>query len=98
MFQKKTTSKKILSVIIACVFLSTLFPSLVFARDGEFKLSCPYWYIDYDRAGYVDITYWYTSPRHPFSAHEMMTGDWAAAVVEALALKVHLLALQVPRP
>jgi len=46
----------------------------------EFELSCPYWYILFNRAGYADITYWYPSPLHDFGPHEMMTGDWAAAV------------------
>ncbi len=79
MFREFTTRIKTLSVFIVCLFLSMLFPSLLFAKSREFTLSCPYWYIGYDRAGYVDITWWYPSPRHPFPAHEMMTGDFAAA-------------------
>lgn len=80
MFHRFTTHTKILSALVVYLFLNTLFPSLIFARSREFTLSCPYWEIRYDRAGYVDITNWYTSPRHPFAAHEMMTGDLAAAV------------------
>ncbi len=71
---------KLLSVIIVSLFVNILFPSLASAEQVEFTLSCPYWEIEYDRAGYVDITNWHTSPRHPFAVHEMMTGDWAAAV------------------
>jgi len=51
-----------------------------FASSGEFQINCPYWYFAIDRAGYVDITVWYDSPRHSPYAHEMMTGDWASAV------------------
>jgi hypothetical protein len=43
-------------------------------------LSCPYWYMLFNRAGYMDITYWYQSERHEYGPHEMMTGDWGAAV------------------
>lgn len=80
MFQEKSTNVNILSVIVAFLSLVLLFPSLIFARDKEFEINCPYWYIWFDRAGYVDITYWHPSERHSYGPHEMMTGDWAAAV------------------
>jgi len=80
MCQRESIRTKLLSVIVFCFLANIVFPSSTFARSREFTLSSPYWYIDYDRAGYVDITYWYPSPLHPFNAHEMMTGNWAAAV------------------
>ncbi len=75
MLQGKSIHTKVLSVITICILISLLIPSFSFARDEEFTLSSPYWDIEFDRAGYVDITNWYPSPRHPFSTHEMMTGD-----------------------
>jgi hypothetical protein len=63
--------------IISIMVLVCLSP-LAFGRDGEFEINCPYWNIEFDRAGYVDITNWYQSPRHEGS-HEMCTGDIAAA-------------------
>lgn len=80
MRQKFSNYTELLSVVTICLLITMLFPAFIFARSVEFTLSSPYWYIQYDRAGYVDITYWYPSPQHPFAFHEMMTGDWAGAV------------------
>ena len=80
MYQKFSIHAKFLSVIIVCFLITMLSPAFIFARSVEFTLSSPYWYIQYDRAAYVDITYWYPSLLHDFGPHEMMTGDWAAAV------------------
>jgi uncharacterized repeat protein (TIGR01451 family) len=51
----------------------------VFAADYEFELNSPYWYILFNRAGYIDITDYWSSPRHPDGPHEMCTGDIAGA-------------------
>ncbi len=68
------------SVFIVCLTALSITPNC-FASSGEFQINCPYWYIWFDRAGYVDLTYYYPSPRHQVDGyHEMMTGDWAAAV------------------
>jgi len=70
-------------IIVNICFSALLFvTSNCSAGYGEFQINCPYWYIWFDRAGYVDLTYWYESPRHnTFGGgdHEMMTGDLAAA-------------------
>lgn len=78
MYQRVPVGIKLLSIVCFCVTL--IFSNASFARSREFTLSSPYWYIEYDRAGYIDITYWYPSPQHGFGPHEMMTGDFAAAV------------------
>ena len=54
--------------------------SNIFGADYEFEISCPYWYILFNRAGYVDYTKWYPSERHGYGPHEMCTGDIAGAV------------------
>jgi len=61
-------------------FIPLVIISSCLGSVGEFQLNSPYWYINIDRAGYVDYTFYYPSPRHLASYHEMMTGDWAAAV------------------
>lgn len=78
MYQRFSVYMKFLSVFFV---LSILFPSLVFARAGQFEINCPYWFMLFDRAGYLDITEWYQSSEfHEFGPHEMMTGDFSAAV------------------
>lgn len=69
--------------IYLCILLFAT--SKCFAGYSEFQINCPYWEIRFDRAGYVDLTFWYDSVRHNSynsedHRHEMMTGDWAAAV------------------
>ena len=80
MNHKKSVYAELLSVLVVVFLVSILFPATTLARVGEFELNCPYWFMLFDRAGYMDITYWYPSTLHPYSNHEMMTGDWAAAV------------------
>jgi len=77
MYRRFSIYTKLLTIYF---LVAMLFPTLVFARAGQFELNCPYWLMLFDSAGYMDITFWYPSSRHPFAAHEMMTGDWAAAV------------------
>ena len=37
--------------------------------------------MNFDAAGYSDWMYWgYNSPRHPYEQHEMLWGEWAAAI------------------
>lgn len=54
------------NLIVANICLSILLfvTSNCFGGSGEFQINCPYWYIRFDHAGYVDTTYWYNSPRH----------------------------------
>jgi parallel beta-helix repeat protein len=77
----KEKNYRTFTVIKICLYILLFAVSNCFAGEGEFQINCPYWYIDIDQAGYVDYTWYYQSPRHQVeSAHEMMTGDWAAAV------------------
>lgn len=78
MNERFSVNTKLLSVFFACFFV--ILTATTFPKAGEFELNSPYWYILFDRAGYVDITEWYPSPLHDFGPHEMLTGDWAAAV------------------
>jgi hypothetical protein len=64
-------------IIFVIVLVS--FSSVSLGGAGQFELNCPYWYILFDRAGYVDITFWFPSARHEYGPHEMTTGDIAAA-------------------
>jgi hypothetical protein len=68
--------------ITVCIAVSTLFFCTPYSNGGVglFELNNPYWYILLDQAGYSDICYWFDTPRHPYGPHEMMTGDWAAAI------------------
>lgn len=49
-------------------------------------LSNPYWRVGainepgLDAAGYSDKFWWGLSPRHPYSEHEMLCGEWGAAI------------------
>ena len=66
MYGKKSIHIQVLSVVVICLFLIILLPSLTFAREGQFQINCPYWYFDIDRAGYVDYTWWHPSERHDY--------------------------------
>lgn len=78
-FKYYRTVASVLLIVIA-LFSVNSFSAPYGCEIYEMELSCPYWYMMFNRAGYMDITYWYPSQRHPYYAHEMMTGDWAAAV------------------
>jgi len=45
-----------------------------------FELYSPYWDATLDAAGYCDYFNWSTSPRHDYARHEMLSGEWAAAI------------------
>ncbi len=51
-----------------CVFVICLTVSFTLsnclASSGQFELNCPYWFMLFDSAGYMDITEWYPSERH----------------------------------
>jgi hypothetical protein len=72
-------SPKFYRVSLHIIFIAILlFCPNSFSRPGdceiyEIELSCPYWYMLFNRAGYMDITYWYQSERHSYGPHEMMT-------------------------
>jgi len=50
------------------------------------RLSDPYWRVGrpntpgIDAAGFSDNFFWGTSPRHNFEEHEMLSGEWGAAI------------------
>ena len=50
-------------------------PSSTFAT-----MSNPYWYTSLNSAGYTDWVIYGQTPCHPYGAHEMLSGEWAAAV------------------
>lgn len=61
------------------LFCSISYSDPTYCEIYELELCCPYWYMLFNRAGYMDITYWYPSERHEDGPHEMCTGDVAIA-------------------
>ncbi|OXU14512.1 hypothetical protein [Sedimentisphaera salicampi] len=49
------------------------------SEDGNNGVA-PYFYGDYDAAGYSDWIYYGKSDIHEHSYHELLSGEWAAAV------------------
>ncbi len=43
-------------------------------------LQSEYWDATVDAAGYGDEFYWGESPYHPHESHELLSGEWAAAI------------------
>ena len=48
--------------------------------EVEMYLITPYWDAKVDAAGYGDEFYWGYSPYHPHTRHELLSGEWAAAI------------------
>ncbi len=48
--------------------------------DKTITLTCPYWNAKVDAAGYGDFFEWGYSPYHPHAKHELLSGEWAAAI------------------
>jgi hypothetical protein len=47
----------------------------------KLQLDNPYWKFMSDAAGYTDdYIIWDTTPRHPHPGHEMLSGEWGAAI------------------
>jgi parallel beta-helix repeat protein len=48
--------------------------------SSTMQLTCPYWYGTFDAAGYSDGIYWGESPIHSYYFHEVLSGEWGAAI------------------
>jgi len=81
--------KWIILVIIPIASLcSTQIANAVDPSTEHLWLSNPYWRAGriewneggFDAAGFSDKFWWGTSPRHNFTEHEMLWGEWAAAI------------------
>jgi len=67
-------------------FFSALF--ILFAcvlAEGAFYntaevITSPYWDATLDAAGYGDEFWWGNSPYHPHAYHELLSGEWGAAI------------------
>ena len=78
MFQTRSIYTKTLSVFLVS-FLSTI--CLAVLPSTEFVyLGCPSWQAEFDSAGYSDCFYWGYSVFHQYDSHEMLSGEWAAAI------------------
>ncbi len=53
-------------------------PSDDYSSDN--KIQSDYWNAKFDGAGFGDEFYWGNSPYHPHSSHELLSGEWAAAI------------------
>lgn len=40
----------------------------------------PYFFADFDFAGFTDVIYYTRSPSHQYNCHEILSGEWAAAI------------------
>jgi len=43
-------------------------------------MSNPHWNTALNSAGYADFFFWNNAPGHPYAGHEMLSGEWAAAI------------------
>ncbi len=79
MYQKHSVNRHIISVFLLCFILvsicSAVDPSTEFVYLG-----CQSWQMEFDSAGYSDCFYWGNTSFHPFSSHEMLSGEWGAAI------------------
>jgi len=83
MFRKGILQRELAQVVI----IATGFFCVPSAHSvtGDFEMysspTNPIVTMNFDAAGYSDWWYWgYHWPRHPYSEHEMLSGEWAAAL------------------
>ena len=48
--------------------------------DTPLTDEAPYFYGTFDAAGFSDIIYWGDSPNHGCNYHEVLSGEWGAAI------------------
>ena len=75
-----SVSKKLGLVIITLVIVLFVCSNSVFAVGEVFHIyggSATWGFYD---SGYSDGFYWGYSNRHPYTSHEMLSGEWAAAI------------------
>jgi len=73
---------KKLFIMTVCLIVFSLCPNVNAADPSTSKmtLTCPYWDGTFDAAGFSDDVWWGNSPYHPHSRHELLSGEWAAAI------------------
>lgn len=70
-------------VLLGLVLIVIFGCSNIYAADpssSTMQLTCPYWYGTFDAAGFSDDFYWDNSPYHPHDYHELLSGEWGAAI------------------
>jgi len=88
MSKRQFSQKWITAIVTVGVICSTQVSNAAKPADKYLSLTNPYWRagrIEYnqagfDTAGYSDKFWWGLSPRHPYSEHEMLSGEWGAAI------------------
>ena len=74
--------KRIASIVVVVVSLVTSQESRADAPSSKtLLLDNPYWNAKLDTGGYSDVFWWEQfSPRHNYTRHEMLSGEWGAAI------------------
>jgi uncharacterized repeat protein (TIGR01451 family) len=71
----------VVGIITITVFHSHKIANATAPSQKVIELNNPYWNVTpIDTAGYSDKFYWGRSPRHPYGEHEMLSGEWGAAI------------------
>jgi len=72
-----------------CLIMTTLLFAIICRASGtlppDFRIfssyNNPVVEMDFFASGYSDWMYWgYQEPRHPYPQHEMLSGEWGAAI------------------
>jgi hypothetical protein len=66
--------------IFAVLFLTQNADAAKPSEAYQSWINCDYWDTIFDAAGYTDEMNWGNSPYHPHTYHELMSGEWAAAI------------------
>jgi hypothetical protein len=66
-------------LVISFVAMFSITVQGAFYNTAE-QITSPYWDALLDAAGYGDEFYWGNSPYHPHTRHELLSGEWAAAI------------------
>jgi len=80
MKDKRSFLRGIFCSVLIGLFLGVQNANALDPSDQKITLTCPYWTATVDAAGYGDLFYWGNSPYHPHSSHELLSGEWAAAI------------------
>ena len=80
MKDEKSFLKRIFCSVIIALFFWAQVTHALDPSDRKITLTCPYWNATIDAAGYGDLFYWGNSPYHPHNQHELLSGEWAAAI------------------
>lgn len=76
---RKVWAFRIASCLIA-IFCFVQVANATSIWQQTITLTCPYWDAKVDAAGYGDYFNWWESPYHPHESHELLSGEWAAAI------------------